>query len=112
MRLARPVVEAHGASGSAAAHPAAALYDPSELDEAIVDFDLARKRRIWISTTGSTRSITTRFSRSPPTPTRRAIKSAYFAIVAVFHPDRYFGKKLGSFKAQARADLREADRSS
>jgi len=29
---------------------------------------------------------------------KRAVKNAYFEVVNVFHPDRYFGKKLGSFK--------------
>ena len=28
----------------------------------------------------------------------RAIKAAYFEVVNVFHPDRYFGKNVGSFK--------------
>ena len=29
---------------------------------------------------------------------KKAIKSAYFEVVANFHPDRYFGKNLGSYK--------------
>ena len=33
-----------------------------------------------------------------PTATKKEIKSAYFALMPVFHPDKYFGKELGSFK--------------
>jgi curved DNA-binding protein CbpA len=33
-----------------------------------------------------------------PSADKKAIKAAYFEIVNVFHPDRYFGKNLGSFK--------------
>jgi curved DNA-binding protein CbpA len=29
---------------------------------------------------------------------KKAIKRAYFRLAATLHPDRYFGKKLGSFK--------------
>ncbi|MGZ3474413.1 MAG: DnaJ domain-containing protein [Polyangiales bacterium] len=31
---------------------------------------------------------------------KKAIKRAYFRLAATLHPDRYFGKKLGSFKAK------------
>jgi curved DNA-binding protein CbpA len=33
-----------------------------------------------------------------PQADKKAIKAAYFALVNFFHPDRYFGKNLGSFK--------------
>jgi curved DNA-binding protein CbpA len=33
-----------------------------------------------------------------PSADKRAIKNAYYEVVNVFHPDRYFGKNLGSFK--------------
>lgn len=35
-----------------------------------------------------------------PTADKKEIKAAYFRIVNVFHPDRYFGKQLGSFKTK------------
>ncbi len=31
---------------------------------------------------------------------RKTIKDAYYGAVAAFHPDRYFGKNLGSYKAR------------
>jgi curved DNA-binding protein CbpA len=34
---------------------------------------------------------------------RKAIKRAYFELAAIFHPDRYFRKRLGSFKVQMEA---------
>lgn len=33
-----------------------------------------------------------------PTNDKRAIKRAYFKVSKEFHPDRYYGKRLGSFK--------------
>ncbi|HMJ10474.1 MAG TPA: hypothetical protein VK524_03655 [Polyangiaceae bacterium] len=61
-------------------HPAAALYDPGELDEQ-VDLDLPKKRKILDFY-------------------YRLDVLSYYEIVGVFHPDRYFGKSLGSFKTK------------
>ena len=92
VRLNRPVIEAYGADGSSATHPAAALYDPSELDED-VDLDLPRKRQI-LDLYYRLDSLTHyELFEIGPDADKKAIKSAYFAIVALFHPDRYFGKK-------------------
>jgi curved DNA-binding protein CbpA len=33
-----------------------------------------------------------------PKAERKVIKEAYFRIIPVFHPDKYFGKKVGSYK--------------
>jgi curved DNA-binding protein CbpA len=37
------------------------------------------------------------------TADRKALKRAYYDLAAKFHPDRYFRKKLGSFKARMEA---------
>lgn len=90
-----PIIEA--SAGSQPQHPAAALYDPRDLDE---DVDLELERRRVILDTFHRLDSTTHYQllRVEPSADKRAIKNAYFEVVNVFHPDRYFGKKLGSFK--------------
>jgi curved DNA-binding protein CbpA len=78
-------------------HPAASLYDPAELDEA-VDIDLARRRRILDLFYRLDQLNHYQLFDIDPKVEKKAIKSAYFEIVNVFHPDRYFGKNVGSFK--------------
>jgi curved DNA-binding protein CbpA len=90
-----PVVETRG--DSSGQHPAAALYDPSELDEA-VDLDLVRKRRILDTFYQLDHISHYEILGVDSGADKKAIKAAYFEIVNLFHPDRYFGKNLGSFK--------------
>lgn len=78
-------------------HPAAALYDPSELDEEI-DIDLARRRRILDLYYKLDLLNHYQLFGVDPSADKKAIKTAYFEVVNVFHPDRYFGKNVGSFK--------------
>ena len=78
-------------------HPAASLYDPAELDED-VDIDLPRRRRILDLFYRLDQLDHYQLFDIDPRVDKKAIKSAYFEIVNVFHPDRYFGKKVGSFK--------------
>jgi len=78
-------------------HPAASLYDPAELDEA-VDIDLTRRRRILDLYYRLDQLNHYQLFDVDPSVDKKAIKSAYFEIVNVFHPDRYFGKNVGSFK--------------
>lgn len=80
-------------------HPAAALYDPAELDEP-VDIDLPRKRRILDAYYRIDRLTHYEALGVEPTADKKAVKNAYFEVVNLFHPDRYFGKNLGSFKAK------------
>jgi tetratricopeptide (TPR) repeat protein len=93
----RPAVEARPADGVDQQHPAAALYDPADLDEA-VDLDLQRKRRIldtYYRLEGLNHYELFGLDSSAD---KKAIKDAYYREVTIFHPDRYFGKNLGSFK--------------
>lgn len=39
----------------------------------------------------------------PRTADKKAVKRAYFQLVTVIHPDRYFQKKLGTYKAKLEA---------
>ncbi|HEY4105700.1 MAG TPA: DnaJ domain-containing protein [Polyangiaceae bacterium] len=80
-------------------HPAAALYDPNELLEA-ADLDDARKRTILETYYKLDHTTHYELLRVEPSADKRAIKSAYYEIVNLFHPDRYFGKNLGTFKAK------------
>ena len=77
--------------------PAAALYDPAELDEP-VDLDKERRRKVLdtyyrLSTLSHYELLGIEQSAD-----KKGIKAAYFELVNDFHPDRYFGKNLGSFK--------------
>jgi tetratricopeptide (TPR) repeat protein len=38
-----------------------------------------------------------------PTADRKTIKATYFKVASVFHPDRYYGKNLGGYKAKLEA---------
>ena len=80
-------------------HPAAALYDPGELDEP-VDIDLPRKRRILDAYYRIDRLTHYEALGVEPTADKKAVKNAYFEVVNLFHTDRYFGTNLGSFKAK------------
>ena len=92
-----PIVETSAAGEMK--HPAASLYDPAKLDEA-VDIDLPRRRRI-LDLYYRLDSLTHyQVFGVEPNVDKKAIKSAYFEIVNVFHPDRYFGKNVGTFKAK------------
>jgi curved DNA-binding protein CbpA len=90
-----PVIEAK--ADSSGNHPAAALYDPSELDEP-VDLDLARKRKVLDAFYRLTTLSHYELLGIDAGADKKAIKAAYFELVNDFHPDRYFGKNLGSFK--------------
>jgi curved DNA-binding protein CbpA len=78
-------------------HPAAALYDPAELDES-VEIDLGRRRQILDLYYKLDQLTHYELFDVDPSADKKAIKAAYFEVVNVFHPDRYFGKKVGSFK--------------
>ena len=76
---------------------AAALYDPAELDEE-VDLDLPRKRRILDLFYRLDSVNHYELLEVPKDAEKKAIKGAYYEVVTLFHPDRYFGKNVGSFK--------------
>jgi curved DNA-binding protein CbpA len=90
-----PIIEA--SSGPQPQHPAAALYDPRDLNEE-ADLELERKRVILETFHRLDSTSHYQLLRVEPSADKRAVKNAYFEVVNIFHPDRYFGKKLGSFK--------------
>lgn len=95
-RLARPAIEAKASEESA---PTAlpSLYDPAELDEP-VDLDLARKRRILDLFYRLDTFTHYEVLGVTEDAEKKAVKNAYFELVTFFHPDKYFGKQLGTFK--------------
>jgi curved DNA-binding protein CbpA len=90
-----PIVETR--SDSSDSHPAAALYDPSELDEK-VDVTPELKRRILDTFYRLDLLSHYELLGVDAQADKKTIKTAYFELVNYFHPDRYFGKNLGSFK--------------
>ncbi len=94
--LEHPVIEAPPEQHNHS-HPAAALYDPAELDEE-VDLDLPRKRRILDLFYLLDSATHYELLDIPLDAEKKAIKEAYYQVVTVFHPDRYFGKNVGNFK--------------
>lgn len=80
-------------------HPGASLYDPAELNE---DVDIEPDRRRTILDTFYRLELLNHYEllNLPAQADRRAIRSRYHEIINVFHPDRYYGRRLGSYKAK------------
>lgn len=91
-----PIVETRAAAIDVK-HPAASLYDPAELDED-VDIELPRRRQILDLYYRIDQLTHYQLFEIGADADKKAVKEAYFAIVNVFHPDRYFGKNVGSFR--------------
>ncbi len=75
----------------------AALYDPGELDEDC-DLELARKRTILDLYYRLEQLDHYALLDLPTNAEKKEVKAAYFKYVGIFHPDKYFGKNLGSFR--------------
>ena len=90
-----PIVESSGQVQPQ--HPAAALYSPHELEED-VEIPIERRRLILDAFYRLDQATHYELLKVEPSADKRAVKNAYFDIVNVFHPDRYFGKRLGAFK--------------
>ena len=75
------------------------LFDPRELDEP-ADISPERKQRILETYYALEESTHYELLQVPADADKKSIKAAYFQVVNLFHPDRYFGKQLGSFKSK------------
>jgi tetratricopeptide (TPR) repeat protein len=80
-------------------HPGATLYDPSELEEE-TDLDPSFKREILqlfyqLDALSHYELLGVELFAD-----KRAIRSRFHEFIKIFHPDRYYGKKLGSFKVK------------
>jgi tetratricopeptide (TPR) repeat protein len=78
------------------------LYDPAELDE-VVEIDADKKRRILDLFYRLDDLTYYEVLDVDPQADKKRIKSAYYAMAPEFHPDRFFRKALGSYKAKIEA---------
>jgi curved DNA-binding protein CbpA len=74
-------------------------YDPAELEEP-ADLDAERKRRILDVFYALETLDHYALLKVEPTADKKVVKAAYYDVVAIFHPDKYFGKDLGSFRSK------------
>ena len=82
--------------------PPRALYDPSEIDED-VDLDRALRQRILDVFHGLEALDYYALLGIPAAADKKSIKRAYYALATEYHPDKFFGKRLGSFKSKMEA---------
>ncbi len=98
----RPVTEVSGVLESGIPKPPPALYDPNELDED-VDLDRDHRRKVLdlyyrlgeldlYEILGVDRGVE-----------KKALKRAYYELASLYHPDRFFRKRLGTFKQKMEA---------
>jgi len=84
-----------------------AVYDPAALAED-VDLDLERRRQILraeaVAASGTLWEALGLTWNAPS----GAVKSAYLEAAKVFHPDRYAGKRLGTYRARLERIFRRA----
>ena len=78
------------------------LHDPAELDE-VVEIDVDKKRRILDLFYRLDDLTYYEVLDVEPQAAKKRIKSAYYAMAPEFHPDRFFRKALGSYKAKIEA---------
>lgn len=78
-------------------HPASVDANASELAEA-VDLDDAQKRRLLALYARLESDTHYELLGLPGNAEGKAVRTAYYDFVHVLHPDRFFGKNLGSYK--------------
>ncbi len=78
------------------------IYDDLVTDE---DIDLDEERRRYVDDVFARLKSLSHYEvlAIPRSADRKEIKRAYFHLVGIVHPDRYFGKKLGSYKPKLEA---------
>jgi curved DNA-binding protein CbpA len=82
--------------------PSSSNDDPPELSEQ-VDLELEAKRRI-LELYGRLDDVTYyELLGVPAAADKKQVKSAYYKLAPLFHPDSYFRKNLGSFKPKIEA---------
>lgn len=82
--------------------PSSTLLDPPELHEE-VELDLEKKRRILDLFQRIDDLSYYELLGVPESSDKKQIKAAYYKLAPEFHPDSYFRKNLGSYKAKIEA---------
>jgi curved DNA-binding protein CbpA len=91
--------EAHPAVQRALAPPAILPYTEGELDEQN-DLSELQKRRVLVAYYGLDGKNYYQLLGIDNDADKKAVRSAYFELSRLFHPDSMFGKELGSFKTK------------
>jgi tetratricopeptide (TPR) repeat protein len=101
---AQPAKPAGPASASPLLAPSDPLppWDPKELEED-VDLDVDKRRQILDAFHRLDRYSYYDLLGVHELCDKKQIKAAYYAVAPDFHPDKYFRKRLGAFKAKAEA---------
>lgn len=94
--------EAHPAVQRALTPPLIQPYTEGELEEQS-DLSEAHKRRVLVAFYGLEGKNYYQLLGLDPDADKKAVRSAYFELSRLFHPDSMFGKDLGSFKAKMEA---------
>ena len=81
------------------ASPAATIHDDDPLLAEDVDLGLDQKRAILVKHRSLANATYFGVLEVPADADRRSLKAAYRRLSKEFHPDRFFGKRLGSYKA-------------
>ncbi len=74
-------------------------FDPASLSED-VDLDLAQRKRILQAESIAASGTLWEILGLPWNAPAASVKAAYLEAAKVFHPDRYAGKRLGSYRAR------------
>ena len=91
--------EAHPAVQRALAPPPVQLYTEGEVEEQS-DLSEAHRRRVLVAYYGLEGKNYYQLLGLDQDADKKAVRSAYFELSRLFHPDSMFGKNLGSFKAK------------
>ncbi|HEY4104251.1 MAG TPA: DnaJ domain-containing protein, partial [Polyangiaceae bacterium] len=90
-----PITETQEARASL--HPAAAVENAAELAEVV---DLEREQKLHLLELYARLESASHYELLgiEPLANDKAVRAAYYELVRLYHPDRFFGKNLGSYK--------------